>query len=110
MDAPVNRSMPDDLIRLALETTTEGILGVDVQGSVTFANPSACRLLGYTADEMNGQIIEDLIHRESNGARQSIDESPCAQPIVSARPAVFTPMSSSARTAHVYLLNTARLP
>jgi PAS domain S-box-containing protein len=76
MDAPVNRSMPDDLIRLALETTTEGILGVDVQGSVTFANPSACRLLGYTADEMNGQIIEDLIHRESNGARQSIDESP----------------------------------
>ena len=76
MDAPVNRSMPDDLIRLALETTTEGILGVDVQGSVTFANPSACRLLGYTADEMNGQIIEDLIHRESNGARQSIDKSP----------------------------------
>jgi PAS domain S-box-containing protein len=57
MDAPVNdtSNMPDDLARLALEATAEGILGLDTQGRITFANPSACRLLGYIAAEMVGQ-------------------------------------------------------
>jgi PAS domain S-box-containing protein len=69
MDAPVNDtvSRPDDLARLALEATAEGIFGVDTLGRITFANASACRLLGYTAAEMVGQSARVLLQERQCG-------------------------------------------
>ncbi|GHA20906.1 putative bifunctional diguanylate cyclase/phosphodiesterase [Oceanisphaera arctica] len=39
---------------LLLKSTAEGILSLDIQGRVTFANPAARRLLGYQHDELLG--------------------------------------------------------
>ncbi|WP_116473832.1 putative bifunctional diguanylate cyclase/phosphodiesterase [Zobellella maritima] len=39
---------------LLLKSTAEGILSLDMQGRVTFANPAAKRLLGYQDDELLG--------------------------------------------------------
>ena len=47
---------------LVLNSTDEGIFGVDADLCCTFANPAAARLLGYTPDEMVGQDMHLLIH------------------------------------------------
>jgi two-component system sensor histidine kinase/response regulator len=48
--------------RLILESSAEGIFGVDIEGRITFINPAACRLLGYTAKELIGQPSHSAIH------------------------------------------------
>ncbi|MEI6085412.1 MAG: response regulator [Verrucomicrobiota bacterium] len=52
----------EERTRLILESSSEGIFGVDTEGRIGFVNPAACRLLGYTAAEMIGQPSHDLIH------------------------------------------------
>ncbi len=41
--------------RLILESAGEGIIGVNEQCRITFVNPAASRILGYTAEEFLGQ-------------------------------------------------------
>ncbi|MBF0481588.1 MAG: response regulator [Desulfovibrionaceae bacterium] len=49
--------------RMLLESATEGIYGVDADGSITFANPAAARLLGYDGPaEMLGRNNHELMH------------------------------------------------
>lgn len=48
--------------RLLLESAGEGIVGVDGNGKITFANPSAARMLGYSTEELVGQSLHDLVH------------------------------------------------
>lgn len=55
------RSLSGDL-RLLLESTTEGILGLDVQGRFTFINTAGCEMLGFTPDELLGKDAHALIH------------------------------------------------
>lgn len=48
---------------LLLESTAEGIYGVDLEGHVTFCNQAGLRLLGYRqASEVMGRKIHDLAH------------------------------------------------
>jgi PAS domain S-box-containing protein len=57
-----NLQLSDERTRLILESTAEGIFGVDTEGRIGFVNTAACRLLGFTAAEMIGQLSHDLIH------------------------------------------------
>lgn len=45
-----------------LESTSEGIYGMDPQGHCTFVNRAAVRLLGYSAEEMLGRDMHELVH------------------------------------------------
>jgi PAS domain S-box-containing protein len=45
-----------------LRAASDGILGVDLEGRTTFANPAAERLLGWTAEELVGRPQHALIH------------------------------------------------
>ncbi len=55
-------------IRLLLESTDEGIVGVDTSGSSTVINRSALQMLGYTSDEIMGRNMHDLVHyRKKDG-------------------------------------------
>ena len=51
-----------DQLRLLLDSTGEGIYGVDAEGRCTFVNPAAIELLGYVAEEWIGAKVHDLIH------------------------------------------------
>src|SRR5262249_59384200 len=55
-------------LRNILESTGEGIYGIDLQGRCTFVNQAAARLLGYQPDEILGQPIHALIHHHRNHA------------------------------------------
>lgn len=55
----------------------EGLYVVDHEGLVTFMNPEAERLLGWTEAELRGRNIHDLVHsRRPDGSYLSFDECP----------------------------------
>src|SRR5258708_26033336 len=47
---------------LLLRSIGEGIGTVDLQGSVTFVNPAAVRMLGWEVEELLGKPLHSLIH------------------------------------------------
>ena len=47
---------------LILESTADGLYGIDAKGVITFVNPAACALLGYAAEQMVGQSAHALLH------------------------------------------------
>ncbi|MDD5296332.1 MAG: PAS domain S-box protein [Rhodocyclaceae bacterium] len=61
--------------RLILESSADGLYGLDRSGRVTFVNPAACRILGHTPERMIGRSIHSLIHRKPGG--DSVPEEDC---------------------------------
>jgi len=47
------------------EKSSDSIFLTDTEGRVTFLNPEAERVFGYKAEEMKGQVLDDLIHHHS---------------------------------------------
>jgi diguanylate cyclase (GGDEF)-like protein/PAS domain S-box-containing protein len=63
-----NRKQAEDQLQLLLDTTVEGIYGIDTQGLTTFVNPAASRMLGFQVEELIGRENHSLIHHtRSNG-------------------------------------------
>jgi len=51
------------LASLLLNSTGEGIYGVDLDGNCTFANPACLRILGYDSDgELLGRNMHEVVH------------------------------------------------
>ncbi len=48
-------------------TMSDGLVVMDPRGRISFANPEACRLLGYTAEELVGANQHDLVHVRADG-------------------------------------------
>ncbi|MEO5378304.1 MAG: CHASE2 domain-containing protein [Magnetococcus sp. DMHC-6] len=58
----------EERVRLLLESVGEGVLGVDLNGHITFANTQAILLLGYPLDNLLGQNAhEHFHHTHTNG-------------------------------------------
>ncbi len=77
-----------DANRLLLDSTGEGIYGIDTAGRFTFVNQAAARMLGYTAEEMIGQSGHRLIHcRHEDGAAYPEEECPIYKAIRSGQSA-----------------------
>ncbi len=56
-------------VRLLMESTDEGIVGVDAGNRCTFINRSALRMLGYTFSEVRGQNMHDKVrHTRPDGS------------------------------------------
>jgi PAS domain S-box-containing protein len=58
-----------------LEATAVGVLATDARGVMTYANPAATRMLGYTADEMHGRDQHALIHHSHPNGRKYQERS-----------------------------------
>lgn len=48
--------------RLLLNAIGQGVYGVDTKGKLTFINPAAENMLGWSTDELKGKRIHDIIH------------------------------------------------
>jgi PAS domain S-box-containing protein len=65
---------------LILAAIGDGIYGMDLEGKLTFMNPAAARMLGYSAGELIGQDIHDLVHHShSDGTKHSKANCPILQ-------------------------------
>jgi PAS domain S-box-containing protein len=63
--------------RLILDSSSEGIFGVDTEGRIGFVNPAACRMLGFTQEELIGQESHALIHHHRpDGSEYPPEECP----------------------------------
>jgi PAS domain S-box-containing protein len=49
-------------LKLLVESTDQGIYGIDRQGRCTFVNPAAAQMLGYHPDELLGERMHQLVH------------------------------------------------
>lgn len=63
-------------IRLLLNSTAEGIYGIDLNGNCTFVNKSALQILGYEDEsQLIGKNMHDLIHyKKADGSLYPIDD------------------------------------
>lgn len=72
MLAAVHDLPPQDAARrlaLLLESTGEGIFGVDMSGACTFVNRAACEMLGWRTEEVLGRNMHELIHHSHADGR-----------------------------------------
>ena len=53
--APARRPTQQD--QRILDAVPQGIIGLDVEGRITFANPTAAGMMGYAVEELQGQPI-----------------------------------------------------
>lgn len=55
--------MSEEQVRLLLNSTAEGIYGIDLQGNCTFANPACLAMIGYERmEDVLGKNMHQLIH------------------------------------------------
>jgi PAS domain S-box-containing protein len=64
-------------MEMLLESTGQGIFGIDLEGKCTFINRAACELLGYRAEELLGRKTHDVMHHHKlDGSVYPIEECP----------------------------------
>ena len=70
-----NRAMQQ--VQLILESTGQGIFGIDLQGNCSLINRAACELMGYTPEEVLGRNMHELVHHHKpDGSPYPVDECP----------------------------------
>ena len=63
--------------QLILSSAGEGIYGLDLEGSTTFVNPSAAKMIGWDAEELIGKSQHDVLHHSRpDGSPYPRDECP----------------------------------
>jgi PAS domain S-box-containing protein len=60
-----------------IEASADGLYGIDAEGLITFINPAACAMLGYSAEQAIGQHCHALFHHHKpDGATYPETECP----------------------------------
>lgn len=63
-EAEADSARLDKHIRLLLQSTREGIYGVDQLGRCTFINHAGAAMLGFRPDELLGRNLHELFHQQ----------------------------------------------
>ncbi|MDM7858174.1 diguanylate cyclase domain-containing protein [Thiopseudomonas acetoxidans] len=81
------RTQAEAQLRLFIESTGEGIIGMNGQGLCTLVNPEAIRLLGmHKAEELLGKSVHDVIHHSmADGQMHEFDDCPLYDTLRSGR-------------------------
>jgi two-component system, sensor histidine kinase and response regulator len=64
-------------MEMLLESTGQGIYGIDLQGNCTFINRATCELIGYRPEEALGRNMHALAHHHKpDGSVYPVDQCP----------------------------------
>jgi PAS domain S-box-containing protein len=64
-------------LRLLLESTGEGIYGIDTDGNCTLINPAGAEMLGFQTEELRGRNMHDMIHHSRpDGSPYPVEQCP----------------------------------
>ncbi|MDI2130390.1 PAS domain-containing protein [Yinghuangia seranimata] len=62
---------------MILRAATEGIIGIDSEGSIVLANPAAARILRHRASDLGGRSLHELLQsKRADGSPMPADECP----------------------------------
>ena len=77
-------------MRLVFDSMTEGVIGIDMDGRITFHNAAALTLLGYTRDvQFRRKLVHELIHHtRRDGKPYQPEDSPLLQNLRTGRTAL----------------------
>jgi PAS domain S-box-containing protein len=66
----------EEMVRLLLQSTGEGLYGFDLDGNCTFANPACVKMLGYDSDQdLLGRNMHQLVHHtRPDGSPYAVEE------------------------------------
>src|SRR5262252_4602561 len=71
------RNQATQQMQLILESTGQGIYGIDLQGNCAFINRATCEMIGYRPQELLGRNLHDLVHHHKpDGSPYPVDECP----------------------------------
>ena len=71
------RNQATQQMQLILESTGQGIYGIDLQGKCAFINRATCEMIGYGPEEVLGRNLHDLVHHHKpDGSPYPVDECP----------------------------------
>ena len=71
------RNRATQQMQLILESTGQGIYGIDLQGNCAFINRATCEMIGYAPKEVLGRNMHDLVHHHKpDGSPYPVDECP----------------------------------
>jgi PAS domain S-box-containing protein len=70
----------DERFQLVMRSVAAGLYTVDINGRVTYINPAAEKMLGWTSAEMLGRKMHDIIHyKHPDGSRFPASDCPALQ-------------------------------
>jgi PAS domain S-box-containing protein len=72
-----DRGRAEELSRrqeILLDSVADGICGLDENGSVSFANPAAARMLGALPSSLAGKTVHDLLHGSAAPSRRCAED------------------------------------
>ena len=83
VDLALRRS--ETRFRLLSETAADVVLLTDAAGTIQYASPSSFQLLGFSPDEMVGQVAQDMVHPEDSGTLSTVgaDQLRLGEPLTS---------------------------
>ena len=62
-------------VQMLMDSTGEGIYGIDLQGNCTFINRAATEMLGYESEEALGRNMHDLVHHSgADGSPRPVEQ------------------------------------
>jgi two-component system sensor histidine kinase/response regulator len=75
--AEEDRNRVAQQMQVLLESTGQGIYGIDLQGNCSFINRATCEMIGHRPGEALGRNMHDLIHHHKpDGSIYPVDECP----------------------------------
>jgi two-component system sensor histidine kinase/response regulator len=64
-------------MQMLLESTGQGVYGIDLRGNCTFINRATCEMIGYRPEEALGRNMHDLVHHHKpDGSIYPVDQCP----------------------------------
>ena len=81
--AEEERNRVTEQMRLLLDSTGQGIYGIDRQGNCIFVNRAICQIIGYRTEEALGRNMHELVHHHKpDGSPYPVEECPAYRAIL----------------------------
>ncbi len=75
--AQEERNRVTQQMKMLLESTGQGIYGIDLQGNCVFINRATCEMIGYRPEEALGRNMHELVHHhKTDGSPYPVTECP----------------------------------
>ena len=80
--AEAERTRLSRQMQLLLDSTGQGVYGLDLDGNCTFINRATCEMIGYRPEEVLGRNMHELVHHHKpDGSPYPVAECPVSQAV-----------------------------